>query len=90
MEEALKQHEYVPPPPEQGDNQQHPISDGMVEDTPAEESPAVPKYTRTPDPDRVDPIERFKKAKAAGDESESWGQGETGYKPPRSVDDKLK
>ena len=50
----------------------------------------TPKFTRTPDPEKMDPIERFKKARAAGADAEEWGQGEAGYKTPKSPADRMK
>lgn len=87
VEEALKQHEYVSPPPEQQDegNDQQPLDDSFGGEKPVVESQAAPRYTRTPDPAKEDPIEKFKKAKASGEESQSWGEGDSGYKPPRGV-----
>ena len=94
VEEALQQHEPVPegqqPPAAQpGEGAQQPIDGTFGGEHP---EAGVPRFTRLPDPDKEDPIERFKKAKAAGASAgaDEWGQGEGGYKPPRSPADRMK
>ncbi|TCD67609.1 hypothetical protein EIP91_012241 [Steccherinum ochraceum] len=81
VEEALAQHEphehEEPPKVEQqpGDGQQAP------ESAPGD---GKPRFTRPPP---EDPIERFQKAKAAGEHGE-WG--DDGYNPPKSPTERLK
>ncbi|THG95917.1 hypothetical protein EW026_g5827 [Hermanssonia centrifuga] len=93
VDEALAQHEPhdEPATPPAGDEMQDPVDETFggehaVVDPP---SAGIPKFTRVPDPEKMDPIERFKKAKAAGDGGE-WGQGDSGYKSPVSPSDRLK
>ncbi|EKM61432.1 uncharacterized protein PHACADRAFT_248036 [Phanerochaete carnosa HHB-10118-sp] len=94
VEEALQQHEPAPegdgavtPPPADGaqQQQQQPLDDGEPP-----HAADAPRFTRLPDLDKEDPIERIKKAKAAGAGADEWGQGEDGYKSPRLPADRLK
>ncbi|GJE86224.1 EF-hand domain-containing protein [Phanerochaete sordida] len=95
VDEALEQHE---PAPEGAPAHPAPEGDGapsaLPDDTFGGEHPAdAPRFTRLPDPEKEDPIERFKKARAAGAGAAvdgQWGEGEGGYKPPRSPADRMK
>ncbi|KAI0690743.1 hypothetical protein BC835DRAFT_1363115 [Cytidiella melzeri] len=100
VEEALKQHEFVAPPPssQQLEGQAEVPKDDtfggehIAVDMTIGSAPPASKPTRQADPAKEDPIERFKKAKAMSEEhaDHGYGQGEDGYKAPRGVDDKLK
>lgn len=93
VDDALAQHEPPVDAPghQHGEEAQQPLDDSFGgEHVPADTAAGAPKFTRLPDPDKEDPIERFKKAKAAGVGAEEWGQGEGGYKPPRSPTDRMK
>lgn len=87
VDEALAQHEPHPegeaPPPsvEEGEHAQQPLADFGGEKV--ESSPQA--TIRAPD----DPVERFKKAKAAGG-NEQWGEGEGGYKAPKTPGERYK
>ncbi|PCH34092.1 hypothetical protein WOLCODRAFT_22453 [Wolfiporia cocos MD-104 SS10] len=74
VEEALKQHEPEPAEPEHANAQE-----GEAQ------KPIVPKISR-PKPESDDPAVRFSSAKGSG----QWGEGEAGYKPPKSPSDRLK
>ncbi|KAI0931405.1 hypothetical protein AcW1_001187 [Taiwanofungus camphoratus] len=78
VEEALAQHE----PHDEQESAQVPIQQPPA-DLPS--SAALPKVTRSR-PDNDDPAVRYSSAKADG----QWGEGEGGYKPPRSPSDRLK
>jgi hypothetical protein len=76
-----------------GESVQEPLSDTFGgEKVLAEDSDGstTPQSTRHSDFEKMDPIERFKKARAAGGSADEWGQGEGGYKPPRTPSDRLK
>lgn len=95
VEEALAQQEPVPADAHAehpGEGAQQVLDDTFGgEKAPVEtHADGTPKFTRLPDPEKEDPIERFKKAKAAGVGAEEWGQGDGGYKPPRSPTDRMK
>ncbi|KIP11759.1 hypothetical protein PHLGIDRAFT_33234 [Phlebiopsis gigantea 11061_1 CR5-6] len=95
VEEALAQHEPEAdaPPLQEGEAAQQPLDDTFGgEHVPADTAEGAPKFTRLPDPDKEDPIERFKKAKAASADAgaDEWGQGEGGYKSPRSPSERMK
>ncbi|OCH88752.1 hypothetical protein OBBRIDRAFT_794915 [Obba rivulosa] len=81
VEEALAQHEPhdepAPPVTEQpGEGEQQPI---------VEAGSGLPKIVR-PKADSDDPAVRYANARAEGE----WGDGSSGYKPPRSSSDKFK
>ncbi|KAL4252520.1 hypothetical protein ABKN59_002722 [Abortiporus biennis] len=98
VDEALKQHEphdepHAPEGQHVGEEQQplqrlhdeHPATESQVV-----ESPATPKFTRIPDPAKVDPVERYQNIKKAANGNEEWGTGESGYKTPSSPSDRMK
>jgi len=79
VDEALAQHEPH-------DEAQAPIQVPQEqEQEPSSVAPPIPKYTRSR-PESDDPVVRYSSAKGDG----QWGEGEAGYKPPKSPSDRLK
>lgn len=84
VEEALEQHEQHDEPQAQVPVQV-PVERQEGEVQPDAPSANLPKYTRSK-PDSDDPAVRYQSAKAGG----QWGEGDAGYKPPKSPSDRLK
>ncbi|KAI0323045.1 hypothetical protein OF83DRAFT_1047979, partial [Amylostereum chailletii] len=81
VEEALAQHEPHADEPH-GDE---PHAD-QVQDAPA----AQKTYTRAVPPEKQDPVERFREAKAESEKFGDWGEGDAGYRPPNTAGEKMR
>ncbi|KAF7307368.1 Precursor to secretory protein [Mycena indigotica] len=90
--------EHVATPEDEG---QHPVAVPHPHDEQIEAQPPVveppanaapdsgkPKLTRTTPPEKMDPKERYRNAKA--EPRADWGTGSEGYKPPKNAGDKLR
>jgi len=103
VEEVIKQHEHdgePAPPPTQNDQQvplgnaaappdpldPHPYGDAAA---PPPAKPNVPKYVR-PSGDQADPITKFRNAKKDSQAQGEWGQGDGGYKTPKTPAEKMR
>lgn len=92
VEEALAQHEHDGEPMAKPDHsEQVPLNDGpgIIEHAHVDERLA-PKYTRVPKPDKADPVEKFRDAKQQGSAHGDWGEGNSGYKTPKTPGEKLR
>ncbi|EIN14359.1 precursor to secretory protein Ssp120 [Punctularia strigosozonata HHB-11173 SS5] len=104
VEEAIAQHEeHEAPPPSQPDSQvpladdvpagniapAPPHDDQQLSDQPLKEPP-LPKVTRVTPPEKMDPVERYREAKKASGEQEGWGQGNSGYKAPKTPTERMR
>jgi hypothetical protein len=103
VEEAIQQHEYVPPAegatsptPDNNSEQaqvpiaaEHPHAEQVVPDTPLQEPPK-PKYTRVTPPEKQEPDVKFRTAKSEAEKKGEWGSGEGGYKSPKDASDKMR
>ncbi|KAI1794035.1 precursor to secretory protein Ssp120 [Ganoderma leucocontextum] len=94
VEEVLKQHE----PHEQQQQQQQQQQQGedphlLVQDPQNDQLPKQPpvkKPQRPVPPEKQDPVVRFANAKADAENHGEWGQGESGYKSPKSPGEKMR
>lgn len=70
----------------------HPHEDQAHEQVPIQEPPQAsgPKITRQTPPERKDPSERYKDAKADSANHDAWGTGEGGYKVPNSPSERMR
>jgi hypothetical protein len=101
VEEALAQHEHDGEPRSQqtqasqdGEQTSLPL-EGADSSTPehphddqkASQKPSIPQYTRA---EKGDPVQKFLNAKQGSDAQNDWGQGDSGYKSPRSPSEKMR
>jgi hypothetical protein len=101
VEEALQQHEHDgeprsppadAPTPDAGDRVPHdehgPTPGHPHDDQQVPLKPAVPNYTRAPK--GSDPVEKYMNAKQGSGADSEWGQGDGGYRSPKSPSEKMR
>ncbi|TBU62154.1 precursor to secretory protein Ssp120 [Dichomitus squalens] len=94
VEEVIAQHEPHdhPEPQQHGDEPQLVVQDPHNDQlqTPELREPSVKKPQRPIPPEQQDPVVRFASAKAEAESHGEWGQGQGGYKPPKSPGEKMR